>query len=123
MKKAYVRPVMAEETFKANEYVATCYSGSCDITGKDFKKWDDLDNDNEVDDGEIGSDVVSYNEACPVSKQWFNAFGEATRVVGTGVNGEQVKGYYVEEKAWIPFIGLMTINTHVSSGITETGAS
>ena len=36
MKKGYVRPIMVRESFVADEYVAACYHGVCNISGYVF---------------------------------------------------------------------------------------
>ena len=115
MKKAYVRPVMAEETFKANEYVATCYSGKCDVTCKSYYHWYDTDRDGRVDPEERGLWPISSNRACEAE---FNEKGMITPVAWLD-DGEWRTGVcFVAET---PKDG--DLSTHVSSSITKTNAS
>ena len=59
MKKAWSAPLLQTEVFEANEYIAACYTGVCDISGEVF-----LDsNGNGVYDRGIDSRKY-YNEAC-----------------------------------------------------------
>ena len=36
MKKAWSAPMLQTEVFEANEYIAACYTGVCDISGEGF---------------------------------------------------------------------------------------
>lgn len=59
MKREYVKPVMMGEAFVANEYVAACYHGVCNISGYVFTD----NNRNGVYDARI--DTYKYtNTAC-----------------------------------------------------------
>ena len=78
MKKEYVRPMMISEAFVANEYVATCYSGVCDVNCDKFYIWDDKNSNGKYDSGESGHKVGDSNWGC---KQSFNADGKITPVV------------------------------------------
>lgn len=112
MKREYVKPVMMGEAFVANEYVATCYSGKCDITGRNFYEWNDKNNNGKVDQGELGDLVVWGNDACSKS---FNAEGNVKRVA-TLQGFKWVTGWYFES-----YDGKK--DTHVTSGYTVTNAS
>lgn len=59
MKKEYVRPTMVGEEFVANEYVAACFHGVCNISGYVFT---DSNGDGEY---QAGIDSYKYrNKAC-----------------------------------------------------------
>ena len=59
MKREYVKPVMMGEAFVANEYVAACYHGVCNISGYVFTD----NNGNGVYDAGIDK-YKYYNTAC-----------------------------------------------------------
>lgn len=59
MKREYVKPVMMGEAFVANEYVAACYHGVCNISGYVFTDT----NGNGVYDAGIDK-YKYYNTAC-----------------------------------------------------------
>lgn len=65
MRKEYVKPMMAGEEFVANEYVAACWYGNCNISGNVYADT----NGNGVYDA--GVDKFSYtNTACYSSAQF-----------------------------------------------------
>lgn len=92
MKKAYVRPTMASEQFVANEYIAGCWNGSCNISGKVY-----LDsNGNGVYDA--GIDKYSYeNTACQknvVFRDVDSSITSTERLHNAFVVGEHTKWVY-----------------------------
>lgn len=59
MKKGYVRPIMVRESFVADEYVAACYHGVCNISGYVFTDT----NGNGIYD-ETVDEYKYYNSSC-----------------------------------------------------------
>lgn len=59
MKKAWSTPLLQTEVFEANEYIAACYTGVCNITG-----WVFMDSNGNGQYDEWGDRYKYYNEAC-----------------------------------------------------------
>lgn len=117
MKKEYVRPMMISEAFVANEYVATCYSGVCDVNCDDFYIWNDTNGNGEYDNGEKGAWVAKGNWGC---EQSFNAEGDIRPVVWFKHDRVPYTGWY--------FIGPdyydpEETSTHVTTSYKVTNAS
>lgn len=108
-KREWIRPQTVVQVFEANEYVATCYSGKCDVTGYFFREWNDANGNGKVDWNELGREVVSGNSACGTA---FNDEGSVIRVAGWN-DGHRVTGYYFTTPG----------DSHVSKGVKVTNAS
>ena len=127
MKKVWSRPLTVVQNFEANEYVAACYSGTCNITCGPYYSWNDKDGDGQVDydlnplnpsnEVNLWEPVAMSNKACDAE---FNGAGSITPVA-----------YYDEAQnkwcsAWY-FKGITPqtgrLSTHVTDNYTVTNAS
>lgn len=121
MKREYVRPMFMAEQFVANEYVATCFTGYCDVTSDRIYGWDDKDNDGEYDLGEeILSERYVWNRACG-SEDYHTVEGELKDVIPVicfGAWNETTQEGILAQVGWrftgaTPGTNMMS--THVSS--------
>lgn len=98
MKREYVKPMMNGERFVANEYVAACWKGECNISGYVY-----LDtNGNGVYDE--GVDKYSYrNTACQAPCEFTgvdNGISSASDLHNAFVVGKHTKYVYNPDKWW-----------------------
>lgn len=123
MKKEYVTPTIEGEAFLPNEYIAACYSGTCNVDCGDYYVWNDNNMNGQYDQGEDGNYVASGNLAC---KAKFNEEGTITPVVWFTLDFDGRKLVKVPHTGWYfvartPHTGWTS--THVTTNYTETNSS
>ena len=94
MRKSYVKPCMMGEAFVANEYVASCFVGMCDITSSQIYEWHDKNNDGEYQADEKGDRLMS----------WFLFFPDV--VTNTACGSDDVKKVSGDMKRMTPVVCL-----------------
>ena len=107
MKKEWIKPLVEVQDFVANDYVAACYSGTCNISGEVYM---DTNGNGQFDEN---IDAYKYkNTACD----------HTFEVTGQDSPKPQANAFVVD-KEWIPGHWVGSWNGHWEKGYWKTEAT